>query len=262
MYPYNIQVVDRVLDIMDFIAAARAECGLAEITQALRLPKSTVHRLLMVMERHRLVERNPGSERYRLGLKLFELQSLAISKIDIAQLGRPYLEQLVEETGETAHLGILREGEVISLCNVQSPHTLRPSTVGRRIPAYCTSLGKVMLAGLSEREFESYLASHRFAARTPNTICNSAKLKAEVRKIRVRGYAVDNEEFEKGLKCIGAPVRDHTGKVIGALSVAGPITRVGRSRAKTIRNAVVAAASGLSRALGYCGGEPSTRNCN
>lgn len=258
MYPYNIQVVDRVLDIMDFIAVAKDECGLAEITQALKLPKSTVHRLLMVMERHQLVERNPRSERYRLGLKLFELQSRAISKRDISQLGRPFLEQLVAETGETAHLGILREGEVISLSNVQSPHTLRPSTVGRRIPAYCTSLGKAMLAGLPDHEFEAYLASHRFAPRTPNTICNSSRLKAEIRRIRKRGYAVDNEEFERGLKCVGAPVRDHTGKVIAALSVAGPISRVGREHAKTIRQAVIKAAFALSRALGYSGEDQSS----
>lgn len=238
---------------MDFIAVAKDDCGLAEITQALKLPKSTVHRLLMVLEHHRLVERNPGSERYRLGLKLFELQSRALSKIDIAQLGRPYLEKLVAETGETAHLGILREGEVISLCNVQSPHTLRPSTVGRRIPAYCTSLGKVMLAGLSDDEFESYLATHRFPARTPNTICNSVRLKAEIRRIRTRGYGIDNEEFERGLKCVGAPVKDHTGKIIAALSVAGPISRVGRQHTKTIRIPVIKAASALSRALGFSG---------
>lgn len=253
MYRYNIQVVDRVLDILDFIAGSKTECGLAEITHAVELPKSTVHRLLMVMERHRLVERNLESEKYRLGLRLFELRSRAISKIDLTQLARPILEQLVAETGETAHLGVLREGEVISLHNVQSPHTLRPSTVGRRIPAYCTSLGKAMLAGLPEHEFDSYLASHRFPRRTPKTICDLSHLKAEIRRIRTRGYSTDNEEFERGLKCIGAPVRDYTGNVIAALSVAGPISRVGGKHTKTIRVAIIKAASALSRALGYSG---------
>lgn len=251
---YRVQVLDRAFSILDVLSENGPELKVSEISERLQLHKSTVHRLLMVLERHRCVEKNSLSGKYRLGWKLLELGTKTVARLDLAQRTRPYLERLVRETGETAHLGILSQGEMISVVNLESPRTLRtPSTVGRRSPAHCTSYGKSILAFLPEGEVEEIIRTHGLKPQTRKTITESALLKRELQRIREQGYAVDNEEFEEGLKCIGAPVRDHSGKVMAALSIAGPAARMVEDRMPALIRSVVAAASQLSSELGYRG---------
>jgi len=249
---YRVQVLDRAFTILDVLAENGSELGLAELSGKLGLHKSTVHRLLMVLERNRYVEKHPSSAKYRLGWKLFELGMQAVARRDLFQLAPPVVEWLMAETGETAHFGILREGEVISVVNAESQQTVRtPSTVGRRAPAHCTSLGKAILASLPRQQVLEFVRTHGFRSYTRNTITRLSLLESELRRTRERGYAVDDEEREDGLRCIGAPVLDHTGRVVAAISIAGPAFRVGQDRLPALAASVMSAAARLSASLGY-----------
>ena len=178
----------------------------------------------------------------------------AASRLDILERAKPYVTQLVEATGETAHLGVLRQGEVVSLVNVESRYTVRtPATVGRHIPLHCTSQGKAILAFLPPDQVARQLKGYVFSRHSANTIVSKDRFLAELALVASRGYAVDNEEFEEGLRCIAAPVRDHSEEVAGAISIAGPTFRVTGSRLPALSREVKRIAAELSTALGYRG---------
>jgi DNA-binding IclR family transcriptional regulator len=248
---YRIQVLERAFGILDLLAA-EADLDLSEVAAGVGLHKSTAHRLLMVLEGERFVERSVASGKYRLGSRLIELGLAAVSRLDLYERARPYLRELVDQTGETAHLAVLRGGEVVSLINVESRRTVRtPSTVGTRSPAHCTSLGKALLAHAAPLEVEELIRQQGLKPYTRNTITSASRLRKELRLIRERGYAVDDEEREEGLRCIGAPVWDHSGTVVAAVSIAGPSFRIRKERIPALAVPVISAAAGLSAALGY-----------
>jgi IclR family transcriptional regulator, KDG regulon repressor len=250
--PYQVQVLDRALGILGLLADESPELGPSEVSERMGLHKSTVHRLLQVLERHRLIEKIAQNGKYRLGLKLFELGAKAIAQIDLRGRARQYLERLVLETGETAHICVLDGDRMLSIANVESPRTLRtPSTVGRRTPLHCTSVGKVLLAFLPEDEQNELIKRLELTAYTRHTLTKPARLKAELKLIRRLGYAMDDEEFEEGLKCIGAPVMGHSGGVVAAMSVAGPTFRLTEERIPKVVRSVIRSASDLSAELGY-----------
>jgi IclR family KDG regulon transcriptional repressor len=248
---YRIQVLDRTFAIFDVLMDSGKEVGIGDLTSKLKLSKSTVHRILMNLEANRFVERAGPGGRYRLGPRLFELGTKALATLNLREEAEPCLEHLVARTGETAHFGVLRDGKVTSLFNVQTKRSLgTASTVGRRIPIYCTSLGKSILAFHPKNEAETIIRKCQFRACTQNTITRPSLLMVELEKIRKRGYALDDEEFEIGLRCIGAPVRNHLGVVIGAISIAGPTIRVTKKRVPGLAKSVIQAAEELSRRLG------------
>jgi DNA-binding IclR family transcriptional regulator len=252
--PYKVQVLDRALAALAILANSSSDCSLAELCPALKLHKSTVHRLMMVLEQHRLVVKNPETGRYRLGLRLYELGSRAIDGLDLRGRARPYLDRLQAEFGETVFLCILDDGQVFYVEKVESQQSVRTAcTVGSRAPAYCTAVGKAMLAELSEPEVNDVIRRWGLRAVTPNTITTSAALKAELRAVRSRGYAIDNEEKEEGLRCVSAAVRGHSGKLFAAMSVSGPAFRMTKERIPEVGQAVMQAANELSAELGYEG---------
>ncbi len=215
------------------------------------LSKSTVHRLLCALESRAFVTQGFRSGKYRLGVKLFELGLRAVDEQGMLSVGRPRLAALAAETGETAHLGVLREGQVLSVCAVESPRTLRtPATVGRKSPAHSSSQGKAILAFGPPEQLESLISTRGLTPFTANTIADEAAFRGEIARVRDQGYAVDNEEFERGLKCIGAPVRDASGAVWAAVSIAGPANRLGPEEMPALVRAVRRAASELSADLG------------
>ncbi len=226
--------------------------GLAEISKCVHLHKSTAHRIMAVLERHGFIERNAADGTYRLGWKLCELGTRAVAGLDLPTLARPLLQELVDATGETAHVGVLRNGEVISLVNVESRRQIRsPATVGRRNPAHCTSHGKAILAFAGREELKAYFSIARLLPYTQNTITDRRGFLAELKRVREAGYAVDDEEYEDGLRCVGAPIRDHSGSVIAALSIAGPTSRLTAELMPRVSRQVVAAAARLSASLGF-----------
>ncbi|HMF79341.1 MAG TPA: IclR family transcriptional regulator [Bryobacteraceae bacterium] len=249
---YRVQVLDRAFQILNVLADESAGIGLTDISARLKLHKSTVHRLITVLENSRFVEKNTVTAKYHLGSRLMELGLSAVSRLDVYEVAGPYLRELVKETGETAHLAVLREGQVVSLINVESSQTLRtPTTVGTRNPAHCTSLGKAMLAFTAQQQVEDFLQLELLKSYTRKTITSRVRFKAELAEIRARGYAVDDEEREPGLRCIGAPVWDSSGEVVAAISVAGPVFRITRSRISALSRTVMRIAAGISASLGY-----------
>lgn len=250
--PYKVQVLDRALAALDVLASRPQEYSLVELCNELKLHKSTVHRLMMVLEQHRLVGKNPDTGRYRLGLKLFEYGSKAIGSLDLRRHAKPYLTRLLQEIDETVHLCILDDGQVFYLDKVEPQRSVRMAcTVGSRAPAYCTAVGKAMLAELPDAEVSQVIRRWGLKGITKYTITTASALKAELRSVRMRGYAIDNEEKEEGLRCIGAAVRGHAGKLIAAMSVSGPAFRVTRERIPEIGQIVTRAAADLSEELGY-----------
>jgi DNA-binding IclR family transcriptional regulator len=250
--PYKVQVLDRALAALAILANSSSDCSLAELCPAMKLHKSTVHRLMMVLEQHRLVVKNPETGRYRLGLRLYELGSRAIEGLDLRGRARPYLDRLQAEFGETVFFCILDEGQVFYVEKVESQRSVRTAcTVGSRAPAYCTAVGKAMLAELSEAEVNKIVRRWGLKPVTPNTIRTASALKVELKAVRSRGYAIDDEEKEEGLRCIGAAVRSHSGKLAAAMSVSGPAFRMSKERVPEIGRALMEAATKLSAELGY-----------
>jgi IclR family transcriptional regulator, KDG regulon repressor len=251
-YVYRVQVLDRAFQILDLLSDEKSGVALMEIAQRLKLHKSTAHRLIMALEVRRFVEKNTITSKYCLGSRLMELGLSAVSRLDVYEVAGPHLRTLVKETGETAHLGVLRDGQVVSLVNIESSQTLRtPATVGTRTPAHCTSLGKAMLAFATREHLDDFLRGRKLEAYTPMTITTAAKFKAELRSIAKQGYAVDNEEREPGLRCVGAPLWDSAGEVVAAISIAGPVFRIGDDRMQNLSATVMRIAARISASLGY-----------
>jgi DNA-binding IclR family transcriptional regulator len=252
--PYRVQVLDRALAALEILANREGECSLADLCTEMKLHKSTVHRLVMVLEQHRLVDKNPDNGRYRLGLRLFEFGSKALIALDLRGRARPYLDQLQREFGETVFFCILDDGQVFYVEKVESQSSVRTAcSVGSRAPAYCTAVGKAMLSELSDAEVSGIVRRWGLAPVTKNTITSATALRAELKAVRSRGYAIDNEEKEEGLRCVSAVVRGHSGKLFAAMSISGPAFRLTKERIPEIGQAVMRAANKLSAELGYEG---------
>jgi len=258
--PYKVQVLDRSLAIIDALADARDDASLAELAEKVKLHKSTVHRLTSILERHRIVERDTMSGRYRLGLRLFELGNIAMGRFNIRGRAHPHLEKLLYEVDETVHLCALDAGEILYLDKMEPVRSVRmASRIGRRNPVHCTSVGKAILAFLPESEVDDILRQHGLKRLTAETITTPAELKADLKLIRDRGYAVDNEENEEGVRCIGAPVLDHSGRPIAAISISAPSFRLPMDKVPTVAASVCRAALALSQESGY---QPPPRRSN
>jgi len=250
--PYQVQVLDRALAVLEVLSAEGPDLSLGEISERLALHKSTAHRLIMVLERHNFVERNSVSGRYRLGLKLFELGTKAVSQLGLRERARPFLERLVLETSETVHLCVLDDSEVVYLDKVEPERSVRMATsVGRRNPIHCTAVGKAIMAYLPISEVEAIIRRHGMKTMTANTITNFLALKKELSTIRQRGYSIDDEEIEEGVRCVGCVVRNFSGEPLAAISASGPAFRVTREKVAELAVPVVAAALGLSSELGF-----------
>jgi IclR family KDG regulon transcriptional repressor len=248
---YRIQAIERAVSILNAFSMDDHELGVTELADRLGLHKSTVHRFMVNLDAAGLVERNARTGRYRLGLHVFELGALVMQQMNLWDEALPFLEGLVHDTGETGHLAVLDGGEAIYIERVEARRALRvPSAIGRGYPAHATNLGKVLLADLSRERVEAIIAERGLAAFTPHTITDPAELEVDLELIRRRGYAVDNEEYDEGLRCIGAPVRDHSGHVVAALGIGGPVTRITPERVEELGGLVMTAARGLSRRLG------------
>jgi DNA-binding IclR family transcriptional regulator len=228
------------------------DLSLGQISEALGLHKSTAHRLVRVLERHRLVEKNANNGKYRLGLKLFELGTRAVSQLDIRERARPFLEQVMLSTGETVHLCVYDAGEVVYVDKMEPERSVRmASSVGRRNPAYCTAVGKAIMAHLPEDQIEAAAQRHGMKRWTRNTLCTLVELRAELAKVRNQGYAMDNEENEEGLSCIGAAVWGFSPYPQAAISVSGPTFRMNPDKIPLLAKAIMAGAAALSRELGH-----------
>ena len=249
---YRIHVIDRAAQILDCFGFDHQELSVSEIGAKTGLHRSTAHRILMALEYNDLIKQNPSTGKYHLGIKLFKLGHQAVSQLNLREICRPFLSRLMNDTKETIHLAVLDDDQVLYLDKVEGPHALRmPSRVGRHIPTYCTSLGKAMLSCLDDQEVKSILRRQTLKPHTENTVKNINQLLADLGSVRKRGYAVDNEEIEIGLRCVGAPLRDYTGGMVGAISVAAPSARLSEKNTPVIGRMVIAIAAEISEQLGF-----------
>ena len=248
---YKVQALDRAFAVLDLLAESETALGLAQVAASLQLHKSTAHRFLMVLERHRMVERTAGGK-FRLGLRLFDFGNRAIEQYDLSERAQPHLRRLVAETEETAHLCILEGAHVIYIDKIEPARSVRMITrVGASNPVHCTSVGKAMLAFLPEERLNEVLRRTRFERFTNRTISTAEALKAEIEKTRRRGYAVDDEELEEGLRCIAVPVLDAQRMPVAAVSVSGPSFRVTAQKLPSIANHLLQCVRGISVDMGF-----------
>jgi DNA-binding IclR family transcriptional regulator len=227
------------------------EMGISALASRLGLAKSTVHRLATTLVEYDILEQNRESGKYRLGLALFELGTLVRRKMDAASASHNEITQLAESTGETVQLALLDHLSVLYIRIRESKQAVRmSSSLGSRAPAHCTSVGKALLAH-APAELVSQVIENGLKRFTINTITEPSALLEELASVRSRGYAVDDEEIEVGLRCVAAPIRDHSGHVVAAISVAAPVQRMTKKNIQSTVPGVVAAAEAISRRLGY-----------
>lgn len=248
---YTVDAVAKALQILSEFSTAHPRLSLADLPAQTGIPRATVFRLLSTLEEAGFVVREDGE--YRLGLKCFVLGNVAAADIDLRNEAYPYLSALRDTTGETAQIAILNQWQVVYIERVPSRQAVgyMTSRAGTLLPAHCTGLGKALLAYLPEAEVSAWAATQTFPPLTPTTITALPRLLEELRAIRDRGYAVDEQEREVGVRCIAAPVRDHNGEVVAAISIAGPAARMPTTLVGSeMAGRVVAAAREISIRLG------------
>ena len=247
----RLSSVANAIRLVRAFSAEEYEIGISNLARRLGLGKSTVHRLASTLVQEDFLEKNPDTGAYRLGLALFELGTLVRRKMNFANEARPYLKSLMEKTGETAHLAVLDHASVLYINTIASRQAIRMSSnVGARAPSHSTSEGKVLLAFRPPEALAAVLEVG-LAARTAKTITKLQALREELRSVRGRGYAIDDEETEVGLRSVAAPIRDHRGEVVAAISIAGPTQRVSKKVLQSYLPDVCAAATAISQRLGY-----------
>ncbi|MFO7549703.1 MAG: IclR family transcriptional regulator [Acidimicrobiia bacterium] len=208
-------------------SARDREFGVSELARRLGLGKSTVHRLLVTLSAEHLVEQDPESGRYRLGLAVYDLGAAVATGLDLHEAVMPSMEQLRAATGETVQVAVLDGREVVYIERLDSPNTLRLfMEVGRRNWAHCTGTGKLLLAHLPDYELDRVLEGWELPALTSRTITDPERLRRELKEIRGRGFAHNLEESEEGVLSVAGPIRDGIGRVRAAMSVAGPGQRM------------------------------------
>lgn len=245
----TVESVARALRILKCFSAERPELGATEVARLLNMHKSTAHRLLVTLAREGLIHQVEGGG-YALSWTVVEIATGVAARQGVGRAVLATLKELTKQTGETAHLAVFEEGEVLYVEKVEGTWSLvMPSAVGRRVPLNCTALGKVLLAGLGESEARRMIYGRRWEAPTPHSITDPDRLEREVSSVRAQGYAIDCEEIELGLMCVAAPVVDDLGQTCAGMSIAAPSTRV-HEHLDAYVAAVTKAASDLSLALG------------
>ncbi|MBP2656687.1 MAG: iclR [Firmicutes bacterium] len=246
-----LQSVDNALRILELFSQNVQELGVYDISRALDLGRSTVHRLLTTLENRGFVEQNPDNAKYKLGIKIVNIGGTMLSRLNIIKECHPFLAAISRETGESGHLSLYSRGTITFVDKVQgnNPASMT-SVIGMKRPAYVTGTGKSLLAFLPEAELERYLQTVQFEKYTPATITDSNELRQCLETIRKQGYGEDQQESEEGLVCFAAPVRDRTGRPVAAISVSGAASRM-NSRKEELIKKIRDAAEKASRACGW-----------
>ncbi len=249
---YSIQSVVRSFKIVDTIADAEEDIGVQQISTSVGLHISTVFRFLQTLAQSGVVEQNPGTGKYRLGLKPLAWGMRVLRQMDLRRDAIPFLRELNQKTQEMIHMTVYDRDAAIYIEKIESPTPLRVySEVGKAAPLHCTGVGKVLMAALPEKELADLLKRYPLKRFTSNTITEVGALKRELKNIRAQGIAVDNEEHELHIRCAAAPIRNHMGKVVASISIAGPTTRMTPARMPELIQAVKETAQKISTRLGH-----------
>lgn len=248
---YNITALQRGLRILELFPKAEKGLAASQVAKLSGLPVSTVHRFLVNLENSGYLNCADNGI-YHLGIACFSLGHAALGQLDIRRLSLPHLHELNTQTRETVHLTIRQGMTAVYIEKLDSPEPLRIySRIGAAVPLHCTAVGKVILAYMPEAELASILPHLDFKRRTQNSIGSLQEMQTHLQKVRRSGYACDLEENEAHIRCIAAPIWDHTGAVSAALSVTGPAVRMSVMRLRQLAPLVQRAGLRISRELGY-----------
>ena len=251
----TLSTLDRGLRILELLAGDEAKSGLTltELGRALGMPRSTLFRFLATLRARGYIDRDPVTDRYRLGSRVLTIAGAFLDNLDIRHVARPALQALCDRTHELVHLATLDHGEVVTIERIEGKHPVSLQTgVGARRPVYCTASGKAILACLPTETVDRILATG-MTVYTPRTITSPALMHEHLAEVRRLGYAVDDEERIEGVRCAAAPILDHDGNVVGAISVAAPCQRTSLERLREFGEEVKSTAGEISRQLGFMG---------
>lgn len=245
-----VRSVERVAALLELLSQRKSPMRMIEIAQALDLPKSTTHGLLQTLQAKEFVVRD-DNQRYRLSLRLFSLAATALELVDLPELARPAMEELSASTGGTCNLAVLDGHWVLYIEKVEHRDSLvrLVTHVGTRIPAHATALGKVLVGALPEAEREQWLTDHIFERMTDHTVSDPNAFREDLVAQSKRGYALDNQELHSAITGFAAPVRDHTGSVVAALSLTYLGSSMNATEKRDLGKQVIQAADTVSTAL-------------
>ena len=251
-----VQTIERTSLILDILGQSPQGISIRELSTKIKLPKGTTHRLLSSLSYFGYVRQDSKTRNYFLGLKLVELGNLLLSQLDLRKEAEPFLRDLAERTKETVHMVFLDRGEIVYIDKVELDHNpsgLRmASRIGLRNPAHSSAVGKVLLSHLPEEELKGLIKEKGLPKRTENTITDLIQLKEHLKAVRTQGYAIDDEENEKGIRCVAAPLYNEIGKVVAAISISVPAFRVTKKMVQdTLKKEVMETASKISERLGF-----------
>jgi DNA-binding IclR family transcriptional regulator len=250
----RVPAVSRALDILELFLDGDGTLSAPEITRRLQLPRTTVHELVTTLAARSYlvpVPEQPG--RYRLGVRTYQLGSRYAEQLDLAAEGQQVARLVAETCGETVHVAVLEGTDVIYIAKVDSTHAVRMvSAAGRRLPAHCTAVGKMLLASLPADELDERLPPDaELTAMTPNSLTSGAALREALEEIRERGVASEQRESNPDVSCVAAPVHDRSGRVVAALSISVPMIRWSEERMAELTGLAVKGAAQLSERLGH-----------
>ena len=247
----NLKSLVKVARVLECFSTVNRTMSLGEICARTKFPKSTTHRLLASMREVGLLDQDREGERYRLGLKLFELGNIVLANMELHREARPFVDALTRISGHVVHLAVFdgRQAVVIHRAD-PSPESANPVTFIEAAPVHCTSVGKAILAFQPQAVIARVIRAglQRY---TDNTVTDAKKLESELARTRKRGYAVDDAEHQPGIRCVGAPIRDQAGRVFAGISVSGPARRMPADETKTFATLVMHHASAISAKLEF-----------
>lgn len=242
----EIQSLARGLKILEIMADCEFGIGITELADQLGVDKSTASRLVQTLMKDGFVQKSSDGRAYALGPALVNLSRSVITRMPLREAAKPFLKGMVEVSGECSHLAIYAQGKALYIDQMESPSTLRVNVeVGQLAPLHCTALGKVLLA------FGNYPLPTEMESYTPKTITHVQDLQGELQAIREQGYAIDDEEFDRDVRCVAAPVFDFRDKLVGAIGISGPAARLSLQQIKKLAPQIMDIARQLSDKLKF-----------
>jgi len=249
--PGAVQSLGRALDLMESVALAEQGAGLTELAKATGLAPSTAHRLLKTLQQRRYVSHDAERGLWFIGVQSFTVGAAFLRTRNVVAAARPVMRQLMEDSGESVSLAVLDGADAVYLAQIECRAMMRAlARPGGRAPLHCSGVGKALLACLSEAERAPLYARVDFIRYTDHTLTDPAALDLALRPIPAQGYAVDDEEFARGLRCVAAAIRDEYGEPVAAISCSGPTARVTVDRVAPLGRLVAVAAAEIAAALG------------
>lgn len=248
-----VQSIERALSIIEELAKERDGIGVTELSRRVGLHKSTVHRILTVLLKFKYADKDLQSKKYRLGMKPLHLGGIILDRLDLRREARDLLKRLADEVNETVHLVVPDNDMGLYIDKIDSNQTFRMrSQIGWYVSLHATAVGKAILA-YSSKDYVDRIISKGLKAYTDKTITDPDTLLRHLEEVRSKGYAVDDEENEPGVRCVAAPIFDHRGKVIAALSISGSVLTITAERIPYLAQKVMEYASAISRRMGWRG---------